>query len=121
MGSCTCGKIKFGFEFEPIEFARCHCSICKKLHQKPYVSYAKYAINETSLSINGTFSNIKKIIIDGCDNFEIIKSSMQAKRLACNKCHDILLMYYHNSENIWIVTDIFEFKKDHIPYYDIYN
>ena len=103
-GKCECSNIKYVLPFLPKEIANCHCTICQSLHQKPYVSFAKYHINEV------TFEG----------QLMAIPSSERANRIYCQKCHSLIYMHYAQSENIWISTDTFMFGTNTIEKYDIY-
>ena len=106
-GKCQCGKINYTVPYEPEAIANCHCTICQKLHNKPFVSFAKY--------------NTREVIIKGKENLNWHRSSTRASRGYCNTCRTLFLMYYDDSENIWINTDTFNFRTYFIEHYDIYT
>mgnify|MGYP003385801410 CR=1 FL=1 len=101
--TCKCNLIKLDTN-KPHEIARCHCSICKKIHSKSPMLFAKYKLN--------TVNNIM-------DNLTPYTSSCNAKRYFCKKCHTPVCMIYNNSKNVWIYSDIFTFDISQIDQYDI--
>ena len=106
-GSCKCNSIKYTLPNEPEEIANCHCTICQRLHDKPFVSFAKYNINE--------------VLFTGKKYFKYIRSSERASRGYCSICNTFLFMRYKKSENIWMNTDTFNFDVSSIEHYNIYT
>jgi hypothetical protein len=121
-GSCTCGKIVFYIDFVPNEIAICHCSICRKIHKQTFTKFAKCHISKLKIKIdNAIEESVYRILFIGSKYFAKIISSNRAMRLSCGKCGDILFMYYHQSENIWIVVDKLDIDINNIVHYDIYK
>ena len=106
-GECLCSKIKYTVPHKPTEIANCHCTICQKLHKKPFVSFAKY--------------NVKEVIIANKESLNCVRSSDRASRYYCYECNTYLFMYYDNSENVWMNTDTFKFTTSPVNHYDIYT
>lgn len=100
---CECGIIKLDL-YIPFEIARCHCTICKKIHHKSPILFAKYDID--------VINNIKNDIYS-------TTSSKNAKRFFCKKCDTPICMVYTNSRNVWIYSDMFTFDISKIDQYDI--
>ena len=65
-GKCQCERVTYTIPNKPKEIANCHCTICQKLHKTPFVSFAKYDINDIK------FTDKK--------NLTVIKSSEHATR-----------------------------------------
>ena len=106
-GKCKCGSITYTVPHLPREIANCYCSICQQLHDKPFMSFAKYNINE--------------IIFTDRENLLMIRSSDHASRGYCNLCNSPLFMYYDQSQNIWIVIDSLNDNCELIEHYDIHR
>lgn len=117
-GSCFCHKIEYKIKNKPIEIANCHCNLCKNIHNKNFVGFAKYIVNEVEFIIDN--KAITNNILDS-KYLKKIKSSKRAARYMCALCKQILFMYYYNSENIWLVVSTFKFSTDNIECYDIYK
>ena len=100
---CKCNLIKLDLT-KPTEIARCHCSICKKIHSKSPMLFAKYELTV-----------VNKIM----DNLSEYTSSINAKRYFCKNCNTPICMIYNNSTNTWIYSDIFMFDISEIDQYDI--
>jgi hypothetical protein len=105
--SCHCGSIQFNLPSQPIEIAKCFCSICHGLYDTEYTPFSKYSLDE--------------IIITNQDKIKTIRSSRCAIRGFCSKCNDPIYMLYDNSPNIWIVANTFQFPWDNIETYNIYQ
>jgi hypothetical protein len=106
-GQCQCGEVQYTVPYLPKEIANCHCTICQRLHKRPFVSFAKY--------------NVCDIMIEGGGNIRSINSSERALRGYCQICNTILFMYYNDSENIWMNADTFNFDTSSIDHYNIYT
>lgn len=106
-GKCSCTKIQYHIPYKPKEIGNCHCTICQRLHNKPFVSFAKYNINE--------------VVFIYKDNLVMIPSSDRAKRGYCSACNTLLFMHYNKSQNVWMNTDTFNFNIDSIEHYNIYT
>ena len=106
-GQCNCGRVKYKVPYAPQEIANCHCTICQSLHNKPFVSFAKYNIND--------------VIFIGRENLIMIPSSERASRGYCRICNTLLFMLYKNSQSVWIHTGTFNFNVDTIKHYNIYT
>ena len=103
---CSCKQIKFSVPYRPKDIAQCYCTLCKYLHQKPFVDFAKYEKDQISLDFNKMRS---------------VKSSPRAVRYRCNTCNDWIGMVYNDSDNIWVVCDNFLFSCHDIETYSINN
>lgn len=106
-GQCQCSRIKYSLPYQPKEIANCHCTICQRLHNKPFASFAKYDINN--------------VIFIGNENLNVVRSSERASRAYCRICNTFLFMYYDKSQSIWMNTDTFNFDTSSIEHYDIYT
>ena len=106
-GKCKCGSITYTVPHLPHEIADCYCSICQRLHNKTFMSFAKYDIN--------------KIIFTGRENLLMIPTSDHASRGYCNLCDSPLFMHYDQSQNIWIVIDSLSDNCESIEHYDIHR
>lgn len=71
-------------------------------------SFAKYDNNDVIFKV-------KKAA-----NIGFYVSSNRAQRGYCIKCGTYLFMIYHNSNNIWLYVDTFNFDSTSIDRYDIY-
>lgn len=107
-GGCFCGSIKYIVPNKPNEIACCHCTICRKLHNKPFSKFAKYQLNDVVFEY------------DDFKNLDSLLSSSKAHRGFCKKCKTFLYMKYNNSNNIWFYVDTFFFDVTSIESYDIY-
>lgn len=103
---CSCKDVNFIVPELPKDIANCHCTICKNLNNKQFISFARYNKNDIQLDFT---------------KFAIFESSNRAKRYKCNNCNDWICMIYNNSDNIWIVADRFMFTCKDIETYDIYR
>ena len=103
---CSCQNIKFVVDTKPKDIAHCYCSICQNLHKKKYCGFAKY--------------NFQYVKFDVSKLIEV-KFSNRASRYKCSICGDYICMIYKNSDNIWLVIDLFKFDVQSIETYDIYN
>jgi hypothetical protein len=119
--SCKCGKIEFVIIKKPGEIARCYCDICKKIHKKDFVQFAKYLTKDIKLFVGDVNVSIYKLLFSGTNDLIIIKSSNRAKRFFCPNCQDLIFMHYNESKNIWLATDIFNFDITNIDHYDIFK
>lgn len=45
-GSCLCGTVRWGYDGPANEMSHCHCSICRKLHGAPYVTFFSVAASD---------------------------------------------------------------------------
>ena len=106
-GKCKCGRIQYSVNHLPQEIANCHCTICQKLHKTPFVSFTKYKLNQ--------------VMFNGQKYFQIHISSERAVRCQCSNCYVYIFMYYNESDQIWLITDTFNFSIANIPHYDIYT
>jgi hypothetical protein len=106
-GRCKCGMVKYKVKRVPNEIANCHCITCQNLHQRPFVSFAKYNLNE--------------VIIINKENLALYQSSDRASRIYCKHCKIILLMIYKNSSNAWINIETIDLDTNKIKHYDIYT
>ena len=103
---CSCKNIKFSVPYRPNEIAQCYCTICRRLHRKIFVSFAKYDKKQISLDFN---------------KMKFIKSSTRAIRYKCSNCNDWICMIYNDSDNIWLEVDRFLFSCIDIETYSIYE
>ena len=106
-GQCQCGAIKYKLKCIPIEIANCYCTICQKLHQTKFVSFARYLKKDIPF--------VKK------ENLIKNRTSNRATRSYCKKCGTYLFMHYNLSDNIWLYTNTFNFSTDMIEHYGIYK
>ncbi len=72
-GSCLCGKVKFEISGEISLMANCHCSMCRKNHGAPYVTYA--GVDASQLSW-----------VQGEDLIADYQSSEKVHRGFCREC-----------------------------------
>lgn len=103
---CACGKVEFSLPSRPTSICYCHCSICQKFSQKTSTGFAKYSISDLKADI---------------DAFDQVSTSKIASRYFCTDCQQQILMYYHQSPNIWICTDTMKFDISGISTYDIHK
>ena len=106
-GLCQCGDVQYIVPDIPVEIANCHCTICQRVHGRPYVRFAKYP--KTSVR----FFGLKSV--------NTHRTSNRAVRGYCKNCHTYLYMMYDNSPNVWLVTENFNFPVDDIEHYNIYT
>jgi len=71
-GSCLCGAVTFELTFPTKFFAHCHCSMCRRAHGAPFVSWT--SVKKTQLAI------------DGAENLTTHASSDAARRKFCKHC-----------------------------------
>ena len=50
-GSCLCGEVRFVAELPPKWVAHCHCSLCRRAHGAPYVTWV--GLPETAVRVDG--------------------------------------------------------------------
>lgn len=106
-GLCQCGSVQYIVPEEPVEIANCHCTICQRVHHRPYVGFAKYPKNEVEFF--------------GLEHVKTLRTSPKAVRGYCSKCNTYLYMMYDNSPTVWLVTENFNFPTDNIEHYNIYT
>lgn len=72
-GSCLCEKIRFEFD-DPVKFvAHCHCSICRRAHGAPVVTWVGLKAGQLKIT-------------DGVESLRTYRSSPQAERQFCSHC-----------------------------------
>jgi len=69
------------------------------------------------------FSKYDKSLLKSIDVDKIIikRSSSRAVRGFCSTCKTPIFMLYDNSNNIWIISDVFKFDFKYIEIYDIFK
>ena len=45
-GHCECGAVRYSARGPITDFSHCHCSMCRRLHGAPYVSFAGVALSQ---------------------------------------------------------------------------
>jgi hypothetical protein len=77
-GSCLCGGVRFEIQ-PPTRFcAHCHCSLCRRAHGAPLVTWAGVPLAQFRLSA-------------GKELLASYASSAEAKRSFCSRCGSSLL------------------------------
>ena len=72
-GRCECGGVKYQAGGEVTDFSHCHCSMCRRLHGAPFVSFA--GVNEVDFEW-----------LSGTDHLKIYASSDKNNRYFCTDC-----------------------------------
>ena len=72
-GSCLCGEVRFAFRLPSKFVAHCHCSICRRAHGAPFVTWV------------GTWEDRFEIIA-GEPSLRSFASSPEATRQFCGEC-----------------------------------
>jgi len=72
-GSCLCGAVRFTIELPTKWVANCHCSMCRRAHGAPFVTWA--AVEARQLNIES-----------GSETLKDYDSSKGASRRFCSCC-----------------------------------
>ena len=72
-GSCLCGAIRFTIETPPKWVAHCHCSMCRRAHGAPFVTWV--GVETAAFRLVG-----------GADVLRTYASSADATREFCGTC-----------------------------------
>lgn len=76
-GQCFCGEVRFEMEHLPRTTTHCHCSMCRKIHGAPFVTW-----------VGGKTGTLK--ITLGESTLKVFQSSKEAKRGFCGQCGSVL-------------------------------
>ncbi len=104
-GQCQCGTTQYAAATPIQEIARCHCTVCRLHHRRPYTMFVE--------------SSVDRMLITG--SVYAIISSTRAERIACTICNTIIAMHYYHSPKIWFTVDTITTPITQIPCYDIYT
>ena len=72
-GQCLCGAVKYRVAAAPKWSAHCHCSLCRRAHGAPFVTWVGVPLEAFK-------------IVDGEPTLRWFASSAQAKRGFCSQC-----------------------------------
>lgn len=72
-GACLCGAVRFVARRAPRWVAHCHCSMCRRAHGAPYVTWAGFDSDAVE-------------IISGGDLASTHQSSDTGRRRFCSRC-----------------------------------
>ena len=72
-GACLCGAVRFRIALPPKWVAHCHCSMCRRAHGAPYVTWVGVATPSFTLT-------------HGADTLRSYASSPAATREFCGRC-----------------------------------
>jgi hypothetical protein len=72
-GACLCGAVQFELTLPTKWVAHCHCSICRRAHGAPYVTWA-------------SVPSAQLRIVAGADHVRRFDSSPAATRSSCMTC-----------------------------------
>ena len=73
VGSCLCGAVTFSIALPPKWVAHCHCSMCRRAHGAPYVTWVGVASTDFTLT-------------DGMPSLSTYRSSVEGIRQFCKNC-----------------------------------
>ena len=77
-GQCLCGAIRFEAT-PPSKFcAHCHCSMCRRAHGAPFVTWIGFRAEQFR-------------IVDGAEHLHRYQSSPEATRSSCKRCGTMML------------------------------
>lgn len=72
-GRCECGAVEFEVAGELVDFCHCHCSVCRRLHGAPFVSWGgirrddfRYLSGEDRLKVYSFSERADSIFCDEC-------------------------------------------------------
>ena len=72
-GSCQCGEVRFEADGPVEDFSHCHCSICRRVHGAPYVSWGgvpkagfRYLYGEELLTRYASSDDIDRYFCSRC-------------------------------------------------------
>ena len=75
-GECFCGQLKFEFDGPSLWCAHCHCTMCRRSHGAPYVTWVGVGEDRFRLTLDSTL--------------RWFESSADAKRGFCERCGSTL-------------------------------
>ena len=86
-GSCSCGKLQYEADCEPMPYVHCHCETCRKTHGSAFSS------------VMGVPKSLFKWVA-GKENIRSFESSKDKFRKFCNNCGSHIIAERKNSEII---------------------
>lgn len=75
-GSCLCGQVTFHYTGPSLWCAHCHCSLCRRAHGAPLVTWVGV--------------NAKRFVLDSADSLRWYASSPDSERGFCGCCGSTL-------------------------------
>lgn len=72
-GACLCGSVRFRVALPPKWVAHCHCSMCRRAHGAPFVTWV--GLEEAALEVTA-----------GKDALKVFRSSEAGQRQFCGSC-----------------------------------
>jgi hypothetical protein len=72
-GACLCGAVAFAIDLPTLWVAHCHCSMCRRAHGAPFVTWASVPPAQLHL-------------LSGEQDLERFRSSAEATRSFCRRC-----------------------------------
>jgi hypothetical protein len=104
--TCACQAVVIVLPNEPGEIACCHCGICRGLHEKEFVGFAKYMSSTLVVPYH---------LLSG------FRATPAAERFRCSACGTWLLMVYNGSPQVWVVVDVCDRDFSHVDSYSIWS
>ena len=72
-GSCFCGKVQFTIGLPTLSCGHCHCSMCRRPHGAPFVTWAAVPLNQFTITV-------------GEEHITRYQSSANGTRSFCSTC-----------------------------------
>ncbi len=90
-GRCECARVQYEIDDELVNFCHCHCSICRKLHGAPYVTW-------------GGVARDKFTYTSGEKDLRAYAFSDNADSIFCGVCGSRLLVDYKPEADMLYIT-----------------
>jgi hypothetical protein len=80
-GKCECGEVQYEVAGELKDFCHCHCSVCRRLHGAPFVTW-------------GGISRDEFTYVSGETNLKTYSFSGKADSIFCASCGSRIMVAY---------------------------
>ena len=90
-GKCECGTVQYEISGEIKEYCHCHCSICRRLHGAPFVSWAGISRDELRY-------------VSGEDSLRKYAFSEKADSLFCEVCGSRLFVDFKPEQDMFYIA-----------------
>lgn len=90
-GKCECGAVEYQVDGELVDYCHCHCSICRRIHGAPFVTWGGITRDELSFT-------------SGEDNLRDYAFSDRSDSISCKTCSSVIMVDFKAEPHMLYIT-----------------